>query len=294
MQISHLSLFLEAAELKNFTRVAENNFISQPAVSKSIHTLEEELGFRLFIRKKGELQLTPAGQYFFEHLQPLQRDFQNAITEARKIDDKIPKRLTIGYCTAAFNERYGELLTQFRRRYPRTELSLINLAYPIARSLKPEDFDLIFGEDTFLSGIKNRTFYPIRPVEYFGIFSKEIPQKSDTALSISDLNGQTIVSLSFIHVLQGTAIQAHHLKSCPDSKLLYVNSIEQLILSVSMGDGVSMLPSYMYRGMDMLRCIPTKLDFPAYFGFSRQTHDSNPQTDYFISLVKRQLQTSEQ
>uniref|UniRef100_UPI0038F724DA LysR family transcriptional regulator n=2 Tax=Bacillati TaxID=1783272 RepID=UPI0038F724DA len=50
----------------NMTRAAEKLLVSQPALSRQIADLEDELGVKLFIRKPRQLTLTPAGQYLQE------------------------------------------------------------------------------------------------------------------------------------------------------------------------------------------------------------------------------------
>ena len=62
MGIQRLPVFLSAAENLNFTKAAEEQCISQTAVSQQIKLLEQELGYALFVRGKRGVSLTPAGQ----------------------------------------------------------------------------------------------------------------------------------------------------------------------------------------------------------------------------------------
>ena len=57
-----LSTLLTAAELGSFTRAANALSLTQPAVSHHIKELEQQLGVTLFLRKKGQIQLTPEGE----------------------------------------------------------------------------------------------------------------------------------------------------------------------------------------------------------------------------------------
>ena len=65
MSIQRLPVFLSAAEHLNFTRAAEEQCISQTAVSQQIKLLEQELGYALFVRGKRGVSLTPAGEVFY-------------------------------------------------------------------------------------------------------------------------------------------------------------------------------------------------------------------------------------
>ena len=62
MTIQQIQYFLMAAEKMSFTETAKVLYVSQPAVSRQISLLEEEIGLELFRRNKSTLQLTGAGE----------------------------------------------------------------------------------------------------------------------------------------------------------------------------------------------------------------------------------------
>ena len=65
MTFTQLRCFIEVARQLNFARAAETLYISQPAVSRQIHALENELGVRLFDRTRHVVALTSAGESFY-------------------------------------------------------------------------------------------------------------------------------------------------------------------------------------------------------------------------------------
>ena len=62
IKINQIQIFLEAVNCGSFSGAAEALHVTQPMVSKTIQALEKELGIILFIRRKGKLNLTPAGR----------------------------------------------------------------------------------------------------------------------------------------------------------------------------------------------------------------------------------------
>ena len=75
MTIQQIQYFLMAAEKMSFTETAKVMYVSQPAVSRQISLLEEEIGLELFRRNKSTLQLTGAsGSVFLKNLSGVQRD----------------------------------------------------------------------------------------------------------------------------------------------------------------------------------------------------------------------------
>ncbi|HHT17638.1 MAG TPA: LysR family transcriptional regulator, partial [Papillibacter sp.] len=61
MTIGQINCFMTVVNEQSFSKAANVLFVSQPAVSKSIASLEEELGYALIDRRDRELRLTPAG-----------------------------------------------------------------------------------------------------------------------------------------------------------------------------------------------------------------------------------------
>lgn len=71
MDIDQLKTFVKIVELKSYSKAAMSLHISQPTVSTRIRALEEELKQKLLHRQSKIIQLTPAGEYFFEHAQKI-------------------------------------------------------------------------------------------------------------------------------------------------------------------------------------------------------------------------------
>ncbi len=83
MKIEKLYYFLSVAKHKNFTKAAQECHIAQPAVSKQMLSLEKELGFELFQRKNRRVELTDAGQEFYQSISCLIEEYENSIKRVR-------------------------------------------------------------------------------------------------------------------------------------------------------------------------------------------------------------------
>jgi DNA-binding transcriptional LysR family regulator len=87
MEIIQLRYFVKIAELESFSRAADGLFLSQPALSKSIHGLELELGVKLFDRRSGKIFLNENGKLFLSHVRKVFAELsaaENALSERRK------------------------------------------------------------------------------------------------------------------------------------------------------------------------------------------------------------------
>ncbi|MCW5670897.1 MAG: LysR family transcriptional regulator [Hydrogenophaga sp.] len=119
-QFRHLSTTL------NFRKSAEALRIAQPALSRSIQVLEEELGFQLFVRTTRSMELTPAGAHLLGQLDAVFDGLHQAVRESRRLAGSASKRkLLIGYSAQAANSAMPELLFSFGVGFPDVELNLL-------------------------------------------------------------------------------------------------------------------------------------------------------------------------
>ena len=69
MDTTTLRTFIALAQIKNFTKTAQQLFVAQSTVTNRIRDLEMELGVPLFIRSHKQVDLTPSGQKFLSYAQ---------------------------------------------------------------------------------------------------------------------------------------------------------------------------------------------------------------------------------
>ena len=83
MELKHVKIFVLAANLLNFTKVAEFSFLSQSSVTKYIQCLEEELGGKLFLRDGRKTELTELGKLFLPYASSLLDTEQESMAALR-------------------------------------------------------------------------------------------------------------------------------------------------------------------------------------------------------------------
>src|SRR5437588_10355353 len=96
MELRHLRYFIRVAEEENVSRAALKLHVSQPAVSRQIRDLENELGFLLLERSAKSVRLTQAGRTFFVEARAVLQRADEAVKAARAIADG-GAELHVGY-----------------------------------------------------------------------------------------------------------------------------------------------------------------------------------------------------
>ena len=123
VSIQRLPVFLSAAEHLNFTRAAEEQCISQTAVSQQIKLLEQELGYALFVRGKRGVSLTPAGEVFYRQCRQLLIRYNDAAAQGKKIALGSATDLRIGYAGAYELWTIVAQIRKYHRLYPEAAFS---------------------------------------------------------------------------------------------------------------------------------------------------------------------------
>ena len=102
------------AELGSFTRAANVLNLTQPAVSHHIKELEQQLGVTLFLRKKGQIQLTPEGEIVVQCVRRMKALEQQMMQELKSSDRRLT-RLRVGITHTAESNLITEVLAKFGR-----------------------------------------------------------------------------------------------------------------------------------------------------------------------------------
>jgi DNA-binding transcriptional LysR family regulator len=127
IELRHLRYFIAVAEELHFGRAAERLHIAQPPLSMQIKQLESELGFQLFHRTKRSVQLTEAGQVFFEESQKILRQLNQAIQTGRQVSRGEVGQLVIGFVSSAAYNVLPDILRTFHTSVPDVKLELHEL-----------------------------------------------------------------------------------------------------------------------------------------------------------------------
>jgi DNA-binding transcriptional LysR family regulator len=125
MEMHQIRYFLAVAQELNFTRAAERCNVTQPALTRAIQKLEEELGGLLFRRERSLTHLTDLGQLMRPHLEQVLKEADVAKTTAQSFLKLNDAPLNLGIMCTVGPLRFVGFLNRFRMDNPGIELALI-------------------------------------------------------------------------------------------------------------------------------------------------------------------------
>jgi DNA-binding transcriptional LysR family regulator len=127
MKLGYLQAFLAVAESLHFGNASKAVNLSQPALSRQIQALEEEIGVSLFVRNHRKTSLTLAGEVFIEEAREMLLRFEQATRRALRAELGQSGRLRVGFVSTAAALLVPTLVKRFSILYPEVELELRNV-----------------------------------------------------------------------------------------------------------------------------------------------------------------------
>ncbi len=246
MEVDQLRYFLRVAERGNFTRAAEELRISQPALSRSIQKLEEELGQPVFERKTRSVALTEAGLLLQSRAQQILTLIED--TKSEISDDGQSGQIRVGAIPTIAPYFLPGLLRQFSAEFPKAtiivqedttdkllhrctqgEIDLAILALPVpAKYLEVEE---LFQEELLL----------VLPLEH--------PLVNKAQIRLTDIKSYPFVLLDEAHCLSDNIVSFCRQRSFHPVAVEQTSQLAMVQELVSLSHGISMIPQ-MARDLD--------------------------------------------
>ncbi|NOJ60283.1 LysR substrate-binding domain-containing protein [Arthrobacter sp. 260] len=159
MEIQDLRTFVAVAEELHFGRAAERLHLAQPPVSRTIKSLEKELGVELFSRTTRSVTITVAGQALLGPARRILNEVKRAAHDVYAAQDGSLGCVSIAFAGASTEVLVGRLSRAAKIKYPNLTLELAsqNFAQPAINRLIDNEADISIGRWDYLpAGIRSR------------------------------------------------------------------------------------------------------------------------------------------
>ena len=135
MDFRQLENFIEVSEQMSFTKAANNLYISQQGLSKSIKALEDELGVRLFYRTGSLLSLTNYGAILLPRAKEMVQGYKTLLDEVSIEKSSMKKTVQVGLTRGMVTFLPSQLLASYAKNHPDVKLSIQD--YSTSMSITP-------------------------------------------------------------------------------------------------------------------------------------------------------------
>jgi DNA-binding transcriptional LysR family regulator len=242
LNLHRLRVFHAVARRESYSRAAEDLHISQPAVSKHVLDLEEELGAMLFHRLGRRIVLTEAGRLMADYAQrifTLADESRRALEELQGLERGT---LRLGASSTPGNYLLPRALAAFRTRYPRLEVSLdITASRDVVDRIIRQDLDLGFVGATFAADLHVQ---PYVEDELVLILRPGHPLARLPAIPREALEGETFMLRDTTSGTRTVAEAELKTRGITIRRMLELRSVEAIKQAVAEGLGISFISRY--------------------------------------------------
>ncbi len=286
MSIDNLICFLLVAENLSFARASESLHISQPAVTKQISSLEQELGVSLFIRSTRHVELTPAGMSFYKDAKEIVAKTQTAVSRLKNHNTN-PASLRIGLSNPSALIYLTPLLKAFHEKHPDIYPNIIVPGYKIAMNLFLENMlDVLFFHRENLPKKKDISFCELERDHLCCLAPAGHPLAARKSLSSRELENIPLIACNPLNAPQAmAAFQQQFLTSHPANKVFYCEDLETAHCMVAAGIGLSVLPDTLCIKSPDFAAVPLEEAPELSFGIFYRPKSSNPALGDFLRLI---------
>ena len=235
-----LKYFLRIAELKSFTKAAAVLRIAQPALSRQIQQLEDDLGVRLFVRSDSGVALTEAGDALCTRAASLLQHFANVRDEMGALSDRVQGRLHFGMPPSLFDLATMPLLLALREHYPLVQPSVIegisSAVYELVLAGRL-DFGVVLSAESML-GLQHRDLFS---EQLFLARPCSADPKASGPVSLAEVAAQPLILTQSTNAMRVVLDDAVHQQGLQFHTLLEANSSRIQTALVVAGVGCSVL-----------------------------------------------------
>ena len=243
MNTKQIDYCIELAHTLNFSKAAENMFVSQPTFSYQIKLLEEEVGFAIFERSGKGATLTPAGAQFVSYLAGMREDLKRAIEQGQNFSAKYKDSISITLMVRQAVYFLPEAMRIFAQTHPDIQIVPKFKYENSMEAFLSNDTDILFALKEQIKKIPGINTWELFESKIYLISQKDDSLAQKNLLSEEDLYDRTLM----VGGGSPSALKAVQNRLIATGKINYFNSPDHdtTLTNVGAGKGVCLAPGFL-------------------------------------------------
>ena len=295
MTIIQLRCFVEVAQELNYAKAASNLFISQPAVSRHIISLENDLGVQLFVRSRHHVALTSAGNLFYSEAKDILERID--LSKHSILNNPGEETLNVGCVSSIRIDGLSKIYSKYHAKMPHVCINNTETTASDYRRVSSGDhLDVAFVP----SSLKGHLSYKEASLNYYTLYSGTLccVMRADHRLvskeriTFHDLQGETLILLDHEHCPPSMdAVQIEIRKNAEKIKYYYSGSSLYSIPMIIGGLGLAIMPDFVCPKSDEIILRPFDLPAQLEFGIICRNNDNSALVRTFIDVAREEYRS---
>jgi len=285
MTTKQIDYCIEVAHTLNFSRAADNMFVSQPTFSYQIRLLEEEIGFTIFERNGKGAALTPAGAQFVTYLTGMREELKRAIEQGQNFSAKYKDSISISLMVRPAVYFLPEAMRIFAEKSPEVQILPVFQYEGGVETFLRNEVDILFALKEQTRQIPGIHVHDLFESHIYLIAQRDDPLAAKNLITEEDLYGRTLM----VGGGSPQALKAVQHRLIVTGQIDYFNSADHdtTLTNVAAGRGVCLAPGFLNDHSGQFAWIP--YDCRESFSCVLCTHrdDNRPSLKTFLNILMR-------
>lgn len=188
MNLQQLYYFRKLAEVQHYTKAAKALYITQPSLSDSISSLENELSVALFQKKGRGIELTKYGQEFYQYVNQALGVLEHGIAIMKEKSDLVTGTIDVGCIPTLLGDFLPNALDLYHEKHPQVSFNIFHeKSIPVAEGVSAGTYDI--GLCSMVENKDDLVFVPITYQELVVIVRNDHPLAVHDSIELTALKG---------------------------------------------------------------------------------------------------------
>lgn len=294
MNTQELKCFLYVAERLNFTRAAEELYLTTPTVTHHIQKLEGELNVQLFYRDSKTVRLTTAGEIFYSDAREIMMKLEDAVAHLADLQQETQTTIRIGCTTTSEVSYLSDVLGIFREVQPNADPRiLIDDFSSLQRLLNEKHLDIVLGSKDMFRSLENCRFTTLFTCTSYAVFCDgcfDFARKDE--VSLQELEPYPVIALrrKSVPFRPDDPIERFFAERQGAKQITRQDDPAAVITLAKSGYGIGILPQYALFDGDAQKLHYCKIKgSPAIeYGLVQRKDNQNKCSKALVSIIKKQ------
>ena len=286
MNMMQIKYFLTVAKYLNFTNAANALYISQPALSRQIQIIEEEIGCILFTRNSRNVQMTPSAKLLVKELEKIYNEYNIAIAKAQSAYQGLTGEINIGILDGTrVSDLFPKVLGYFHDKHPNVEIKMQYYSFrQLQDKLNAGELDFIITLKFDIEKRENLQYKVIEKTKDHIVMHKDHRLANAKKVMLSDFVNDVFIMVSAEDSVESPKLILDGFSSAGvKPKIKFAPNIQTEMLWVQAGIGVCMLDSRnSLRGSEDVRFVEVDGVSDPSLTLAWERNNTNPYLNTFI------------
>ena len=285
MTTKQIDYCIELAHTLNFSRAAENMFVSQPTFSYQIKMLEEEIGFTIFERSGKGASLTPAGAQFVAFLAGMREDLKRAIEQGQNFSARYQDSISISMMVRQAVYFLPEAMRLFAQANPEVQISPLFQYENGVESFLRNEVDILFALSEQTKQIPGIHVHELFESHIYLITQRDDPLAAKNRISEENLYNRTLM----VGGGSPPALKAVQHRLINSGQVDYFNSADHdtTLTNIAAGRGVCLAPGFLNDHSGQFAWIPFECKESFSCVLCTHKEDQRPSVKAFIAILEK-------